>query len=203
MKIIKSIALEEYIYWYLQREFSTKEDRSRDNPEKFQTIAEMKKYMLERHSGKIREWFSCAKWFLVEINQIGFLDSLLCLHSSEPWAQELVPQVTNYPPDFRILKTVIQNAKDNNYFRSDCEDFQKRHKYFEKYKRLEQLPKLTDNNRIVLCSLNPSEKRSNPSASYYLHDGLGRLLTYLYLNKFEDKLLPLPIEAFVIENINP
>lgn len=202
MKIIKNLTFEEYIYWYLQREFSTKRNRNADNPKNFKTIEEMKTYMFDHHGGKIREWFPFAKFFLVEIANLEYLDTFVCLHSRDLWAQELIPEETQNKEDFRILGTVIQNLKNKNYFRESCDDYEKRHKYFNQYKELPILPPLRDNHKIVLCSLNNSEKKQNPSASYYLHDGLGRLLTYRYLNKFNNKSIPLPIEAIVIEKIN-
>jgi hypothetical protein len=57
-------------------------------------------------------------------------------------------------------------------------------------------PELKGENRIAICSAEPSETTSNPSADYYLLDGAGRCLPYMMLVK-QNKLGFAPIESFL------
>lgn len=207
MKIVKNSSFEEYIQWYLQREFE-KNERPEDDPENYKNLYDLKKYMRLKHSGKVRDWFHVGKWFIIQIDDINDIDNLVCLDGG--WVKEyLIPDESRNEKNFRILKKIVSNAKESEYFMKSKDDLRKNEysKRFEYYNKLKQggclLPRLINQDKIVLCSLNSSEKSQNPTGTYYLHDGLGRLLAYKYLIDYEGKHLNTPIEAFLVENPQP
>ncbi len=54
----------------------------------------------------------------------------------------------------------------------------------------------------MLCSLNAGERRENPHGTWYLHDGFGRLVPYLYGAIYEGREFS-PIEALLAEESQP
>jgi hypothetical protein len=55
--------------------------------------------------------------------------------------------------------------------------------------------------RIAICTAEASEITTNPSAQYYLLDGVGRCLPYTILAQ-EGRFADLKIEAFLTERTN-
>ncbi|MGA3335200.1 MAG: hypothetical protein ABSC62_13655 [Terracidiphilus sp.] len=72
----------------------------------------------------------------------------------------------------------------------------KQRAYYESLERAELA--LQGANRLAICSAEHSEMDSNPSARYYLLDGVGRSLPYMIL-LLEQKIESLRIEAFMAE----
>ncbi|MGB6689915.1 MAG: MmcQ/YjbR family DNA-binding protein [Terracidiphilus sp.] len=148
--------------------------------------------MRERHSGKVRGWFNnSTHWDMVELDHTD-LEKLVFLESDWTKNNGLVVRVG---PDYRILKRVAQRAKAMNYFSLACCHVKQR-AYYESLERFELT--LQGASRLAICSAEPSEVGSNPSARYYLLDGVGRCLPYMVL-LLEQKIDPLRIETFVAE----
>lgn len=206
MQLLSGASFVEYVRWYLDREF-IKNKRSEDNPSRFAGDEEMLEYMENKHGGKLQEWFRDAKWKIYKLDPSIDLHNLVCLEGE--WTKKyLIPDDLRIQKDYRILKQMVKNAKELNYFTKTHADIialgdspDNRFKYYNNYKDLpdKALPALTGGNRIVLRSLGENESKSNPSGNYYLHDGFGRLLTYQYLISVCDFRLDGDIEAFLVE----
>lgn len=206
MKLFKESSCSEYIKWYLEREFK-KYNRENDNPFRFANEEEMIQYMETNHSGKLRPWFKDGIWS-IQILTFDELNNLVCLEGE--WTKQyLIPESHREEKNYRILKQMVINAKELDYFTKTDNELQKlgdkpdnRYKYFNKFKDQEEkiLPSLTASDRIVLCSLSNDEKNSNPLGNFYLHDGFGRLLTYQYLITYHKYKLNGDLEAFIVEN---
>jgi hypothetical protein len=99
----------------------------------------------------------------------------------------VIPDGRNY----RLLGRVVENAIAGNYLARPSA-----HKHRDYYDRLANGSlRIEGENRVAICSAEESEIRPNPSARYYLLDGVGRCLPYMILvAKHECKFAP--IEAF-------
>ncbi len=148
--------------------------------------------MSERHSGKVRPWFNdSTRWYLAELDRTD-LEKLVFLECDWTKGNGLVQ---NDGPDYRTLLRVAQRAKAMKYISLDCCNVKQR-AYYESLERSEF--GLQGANRLAICSAEPCEMDSNPSARYYLLDGLGRSLPYMIL-LLEGKIEPMRIEAFMAE----
>lgn len=197
MRIIRPSSFDEYVDWYLRRE-ATKRTLT---PTIHTTIAAKRKEMEEEQGGKLRTWFGLGKWHIVELETHGEMNNLVCLDSK--WTGKCQLLNPNGTSDYRLLKVLVKNAKKTEYFDptahpewKDNKGYQNHLQYLEDF-RSEALELLAEN-RIVLCSLDNNERRSNPSGTYYLHDGIGRLVPYLYAILYEGKPFT-PVEAFLVE----
>jgi hypothetical protein len=184
MRIVRSSSIEDYASWYLQRE-SRKGDAYEIPREPEQQVQAMR----QRHEGKMRKWFSgTTLWHIVSLDDISDLANLVFLESK--WTKEeglVVPDGKNY----RILSRVAENAKVGDYFGRPSA---RKHKaYYDQLLAGSLL--LQGENRIAICSAEPSEIASNPNARYYLLDGVGRCLPYMGLLN-QGKLEYTPVEAF-------
>jgi hypothetical protein len=174
----------EYALWYLARE------RAKGNSEPIppDPVAATQA-MRERHAGKWRDWFDDGAWSVALLDRTDLHD-LVFLESRWTIDEGLVVRDGS---DYRLLTRVAQRAIANDYLsRSSAA------RHLDYYERLEGGYRLTNNERIAICSAEPSEIASNPSARFYLLDGAGRALAYAILLagrrvSFE------PIEAFVAE----
>lgn len=55
MKLIKESSFNEYVRWYLDREFR-KNNQTEDNPSRFKDEDELSEFMEKNHSGKLRPY---------------------------------------------------------------------------------------------------------------------------------------------------
>jgi hypothetical protein len=149
--------------------------------------------MCESHPGKMRPWFNDRTgWNIVEFDVLEDLENLVFLEC--PWTineRLVIPG----EPDYRLLKCVVANAFENHYLDRQPSD-SKHRTYYEGFKS--DSIDLIGSNRIAICSAEPNEIAQNPSAHYYLLDGVGRCLPYLMLLQ-EERQRSMKIEAFVAE----
>ena len=170
MRILRTSSLEEYAVWYLQR-------NRRKHPA-CSTVGVMDnpvEVMNRDHQGKMRRWFSNAtRWNIVLLDALSDLANLVFLESEWTKTERLViPD----GPDYRLLGRVAENAIAGNYLTrsSAC-----KHKaYYEELANGSL--RIEGENRVSICSAEEGEIGSNPSAQYYLLDGVGRCLPYMIL----------------------
>jgi hypothetical protein len=195
MNTTRTTSYVEFVTWYLEREYSK---RGKAIPA-LGSISEQMNTMDREHRGKLCSWFPSAGWTILELESEGELFSLVCLASD--WTRQSGLLRDEASLDHRILRSFVRNATECNYF-SDltrpilhAENMEKRQRYISRL-RVDPTIKFTGDNRIVLRSLSRGEKSSNPSGTYYLHDGLGRMLAYAYLIS-RRQLHFRPVEAFL------
>jgi hypothetical protein len=179
-------SLEEYAEHYLSRQAEKGDSRPiLDQPD------QQVRVMRECHQGKMRNWFDGnSEWHIVELDakDLGCLVFLEC-----DWTKQAGLVVLN-GPNYRVLRRVAENALANGYLDSPQPDRQKHKDYYASLANGSL--RLTGPNRVAVCSAEPSEIESNPDASYYLLDGVGRCLPYMML-LLERKVAPVPVEAFL------
>ncbi len=199
MRIVRPSSFDEYVNWYLRREAT----KRKLPPTIHTTIATKRKEMEEKHGkGKLRKWFELGRWHIVELETPNEeIENLVCLDSQ--WTRDCKLLNPNGTLDYRLLKVLVKNAKETNYFDlaahsewKDNREYQKHLQYLKDFRDGDLI--LKEENRIVLCSLDNNERSKNPSGTYYLHDGIGRLVPYLYTILNEAKPF-VPVEAFVVE----
>ena len=157
---------------------------------------EMRKF----HANKLRGWFRFARWSLVEFDEPEELTTLICVDASFTRKDRLM---TGKAPDFRIMGRVVAAALEVGHFAELEEASRHSLEAYFKHERMErfrqELPRLRDGERIALCTPNNDERTQNPSGTWYLHDGFGRLLPWLYLVRLEGHAFT-AVEAFLIED---
>lgn len=196
MQLVRSACFEEFVRWYVVRD---RRKRNQDADLNGRSWDSLLTEMYGAHPGKLRPWFEYARWSIVSLDEISEALTLVCVDNPETRVPKLVSGVGL---DNRLSGNVIAAAHETGYFdhpdagRSDA---------IEKYYRQERIeayrcnwPQLRDAERLTLCSLNEDERMENPGGSYYLLDGFGRLLAWLYLVLYEGREY-LPIEAFLAE----
>lgn len=194
MRFIRSASFEEFVTFYLSRE----RRKGRLDPQltglSWDTLAAE---MRRSHRGKLRPWFEHGRWSVVSLDGIEDAMSLVCLKDE---AMKAAGLIDDSKPDGRLMRAVVAAAHknsvfDNNLPRSACiEGF--RVKRIEAYRR--SWPELRGDDMLVLCTLNAAEKSESPGGSWYLHDGLGRLVPHLYATVYEGREYR-PIEALLAE----
>ena len=191
---MRDASFTEYVGWYLARE-RRKRQQEADAPARAWNaqLAEMQRL----HPAKLRSWFPRACWTVVSLDAIGEAMSLVCLDNWETRGNRLV---SGAGPDHRLAARLVVGARAAGYFDnpavlgSDAVEGHFRQAHIGAFRV--RWPDLAGGNRIVICDLNAGEKADNPSGSFYLHDGTGRLLAYLYLVAFEGRRYN-PVEAFL------
>jgi hypothetical protein len=191
MRVLRPSSVEEYASWYLHRERRKGDTRPVPSAPKDQL-----EVMWERHGigKKMREWFSSTtRWHLALLDRDD-LARLVFLESDWTKREGLVIPKDPLEPDYRILERVAENAMASDYFsRPDA------HKHKAYYDALASATlRLEGDDRIAICSAEENEIRQNPSARYYLLDGVGRSLPYMVLSK-APAITYAPVESFVAE----
>lgn len=183
MQILRPSSLEEYASWYLQREAR----KSGDNLAMQQhPVAEMWLH----HAGKMRNWFDAiTTWNIVQLQDVTELANLVFLESN--WTKQ-EGLVKHDGPNYRLLDRVASNAIQCGYM--DRATAGRHRKYYDLLAT--GALSLSGEDRIAICSAESSEIASNPSATFYLLDGVGRCLPYMALLK-QKKLGFVPIEALI------
>lgn len=189
MRMVRISSLQEYASWYLQRQ--ARKDDSHRVPGKADLQIEA---MWKCQRDKMRPWFRNAstRWHIVELEAVGDLANLVFLEST--WTKEEGLVIPDGTKNYRLLCRVAENAMANRYLERPSAREHK--KYYDSLSASNL--QLGGEDRIAICSAEPTEIESNPAASYYLLDGVGRCLPYMILLK-ERKLEYMPIEAFRAE----
>ncbi len=192
MRDLCAASFEEFIAWYLRREA-----RKGNRVAYAGTAGELRAEMNRVHPGKLRPWFPQAVWRMVELTEPDEILSLVCVDGPDTRRNGLVGSLESNP---RILRRVVENARRAKYFDNgivaarDPGEYSKRQRKIEAFRS--EWPSLAGDERIVLCAMNSGELCENPSGSYYLHDGFGRLLACAYMVAYESRKFT-PIEAFL------
>jgi hypothetical protein len=193
---VRGSSFEEFIRWYLARErWKQKQEPDLSGLSLSLLHAEMRRL----HPDKLRSWFARARWSIVSLEAIGEAMSLVLLDDNEVRRNRLV---SGAGPDNRLARAVVAAAHDTGYFDNqevtsrNAVEGHYRQERIEAYRR--SWPLLSGGERLAICDLNADEKAVNPGGTYYLHDGFGRLLPYLYAIIYEGRDY-CPIEAFLAE----
>jgi hypothetical protein len=196
MLLVRGSNFEEFIHWYLARErWKQKQEPDLSGRSWSSLHSEMRRL----HPDKLRSWFERARWSIVSLEVIGEAMSLVLLDDNEVRRNGLVNGVG---PDNRLARTVVAAAHDGGYFDNkevasrNAVEGHYRQERIEAYRK--SWPQLRGGERLAICDLNADEKAGNPGGTYYLHDGFGRLLPYLYAIIYEGRDY-CPIEAFLAE----
>jgi hypothetical protein len=196
MLLVRGSNLEEFVRWYLARErWKRKQDPDLSGRSWSSLYSEMRRI----HPDKLRSWFERARWSIVSLEVIREAMSLVLLDNNEVRRNGLVKRDG---PDNRLARAVVAAAHETGYFDNkevanrNAVEGHYRQERIEVYRK--SWPQLRGGERLAICDLNNDEKVGNPSGTYYLHDGFGRLLTYLYAVTYEGRDY-CPIEAFLAE----
>lgn len=144
-----------------------------------------------RHSGKWRNWFIEATWSIQHLDASTF--GQLIFYETD-WVKK-ASLIRDSAENNRLLSKVAENALRAKYLQNSND---LRHKYYYDAIKAGTL-RLTDSERLVVCTPNEQEQRDNPGGSYYLLDGTGRGLAYAILLA-EKEIEFGDVEAFVAEN---
>ena len=140
----------------------------------------------------MRNWFGIrTRWSIVSLDLVSDLASLVFLECEWTMREGLV---VPDGPNYRVLGRVAKNAIDNSYLERASDPRHK--KYYDEL--INGSLRIEGEDRVAICSAEDSEIRSNPSARYYLLDGVGRCLPYMML-VIGRALEFTPIEAFCAE----
>lgn len=197
MKELRPSSFEEFITWYLEREA-----RKKGEPTPiFETFEAKYKEFLKHHHGKLfpdPRKAETENWRIVELDTREEVETLICL--ANKWTREAGLLVNETKPNSRLLRTYVKRAKETDYFNPKNPNCHWRHLcYLQQFR--EQPFSLSGNNRVVIRTPIPDEFDNNRQGWYYLHDGIGRLLPYMYTVFFESNPFA-PIEAFLAEEGN-
>lgn len=185
---IRQSSFDEYIEWYLRR------DHAKGDLRQVPESAFSRRVTMEstKH-GKL--WPGCAGWgwSLVEL-EVSALPNLLILASDWTRDERLIRE--DVP---RTLGNAARHAAESGYFEKWSEARARHHGYFEAFRAI--TPSSSEFGRIVVRDFRDDSERGDaararPTASYYLHDGLGRCLPFLALLD-AGAVSPIRIEAFL------
>jgi hypothetical protein len=196
MRTLRNSSFEEFVGWYLARE-----SRKSGQPEHAADLAPdvLVNQMRYLHAGKLRSWFSRANWTIVSLDTLDDVMRLVCMDSWETRQNRLIREsgLNN-----RLARNIVTAAFETDNLSGSSEAACNSVEACRRRDRIEtfrhSFPELCGNERLVICSLNDDESQSNPDGNYYLHDGFGRLLAYLYLVAYEGRKYS-PVEAFLAE----
>jgi hypothetical protein len=198
MRIIRGASFEEFVRWYLAREGRKRKQNQDLTGRSWESLlAEM------RHSegGKLRPWFEGALWSIASFDTVAEAMSLVCVDNWQTRGSRLV---TGVGSDNRLARTLVAAARETGYFdnhtlmKSNSVERHNRQERIDAFRR-NWVP-LQDDERLTVCDLNAAEKAESPGGTYYLHDGFGRLLAYLYLVVYEKQQYR-PIEVFMCQEM--
>jgi hypothetical protein len=197
VRLVRRAGFEEFVRWYLARERQKKHQPESDlsGTSWDSVLAQMRRW----HPGKLRPWFEGARWSIVSLDAVEDAMTVVCVDNRETRRRGLV---TGSGIDNRLSRTVVAAAHDLGHFdnrdleKSNAVEWHFRQRRIDAFRR--KWPELRDGERLTICTLNAGEKRENPGGTYYLHDGFGRLLPFLYGILYEGRAY-CPIEAFLAD----
>lgn len=198
MRFIRETNLDEFIRWYLSRE---RRKLGLDGDLQGVSDAALRQEMDRFHGNKLRPWFDRARWNIVSFDSVEELMTFICVDGTDTRRNRLV---NGLDPDFRIVGRVIASALHYGHFEALASASQYSLEANVQHQRMERLkadfPQLCGAERLALCTPSEHEYAQNPSGTWYLHDGFGRLLPWLYLVVIEGYQY-LQVEAFLIEEL--
>jgi hypothetical protein len=195
MRRVRASSFEEFVRWYLSKE---RIKRGQDPDLSGRPWDSLVKEMHRAQAGKLRPWFEDARWSIVSLDDISEAMRLVLVDNWEARQNRLITDGL----DNRLARTIVTMARETGYYdnpeilRSNSVIAHFRQERITAFRR--SWPDLRDGERLTICDLNAAEKAENPGGTYYLHDGFGRLLAYLYMIVFEGREYS-PIEAFLVE----
>jgi hypothetical protein len=189
MERVRNSSFEEFVRWYLARE---RRKHNQDDDLSGRSWDSLLAEMRSAHPGKLRPWFERGRWSIMSLCVFGEATSLVCVDAQETRRDRLI---VGSAPNNRLAGTLVAAAHATGYF-YNC-DVRRTNAVQNRYLQ-RNWPQLREGDRLTLCSLSANEKRQNPGGSYYLHDGFGRLLPWLYVILYEGEEYS-PIEAFLAE----
>jgi hypothetical protein len=195
MRRVRSSSFEEFIRWYLGKE---RLKRGQDPDLSGRSWDDLVREMRRAEAGKLRHWFEDARWSIVSLDDISEAMHLVLVDNWEARQNRLIREGL----DNRLARTIVTMARETGYY--DNPEILKSNSVIAHFRQeriaafRKSWPELRDGERLTICDLNADEKAENPGGTYYLHDGFGRLLAYLYMIFFEGREYN-PIEAFLAE----
>jgi hypothetical protein len=195
MRRVRASSFEEFVRWYLSRELVK---RGQDPDLNGRSWDSLLKEMRRAEAGKLRPWFEDARWSIVLLDDISEAMRLVLVDNWEARRNRLITE----GPDNRLARTLVTVARETGYY--DNPEILRTNSVIAHFRQeritafRKNWTELQGEQRLTLCELNADEKAENPSGTYYLHDGFGRLLAYLYMIAFEGREYS-PIEAFLVE----
>jgi hypothetical protein len=221
MERLKRIDFDEYARWYLARE--VREKRRLPIPNLRSARAAWMKIW---HGGKMVPWFeSRAEWWICRLTTMAELESLLVLPS--PWTR--AAGIVR-PDEPRILVNAARRAQQAYFHERSPEEVAEMERRADRvgrcglsprqandgplavprmlayYRRHQNGFRIDGDDAVVLRSLEDDERREMErwncrETRYYLHDGLGRLLSYMVLLQREIVDFR-PVTAIVAERLS-
>jgi hypothetical protein len=155
--------------------------------------------MLRSHPAKLRAWFERARWSIVLLDAVDEAMDLVCVDN---WETRRNGLMTDGGADRRLARTLVARARATAYFdnagiiASNAVEAHYRQDRICAYRYAR--PEFRGEDRVIICDLDAGERSESPKAKYYLNDGFGRMLSYLYLVAHEG-LEYRPVEAMLAE----
>lgn len=196
MEFVRASGFEEFVRHYLARE---RRKGGRNADLSMLTDDALGKEIRMMHPSKLRPWFVAARWSIVSLVTLQDAMALVCVDNWELRKNKLINGTDS---NCRLAGAIVTAARENTYFDNEevmgCNSVEShfRQERIDAFRR--QWPALRGAERLILCSLNSDEKADSPNGTWYLHDGFGRLLPWLYCIVFEGRPFQ-PVEAFCAE----
>lgn len=185
MTFLREASFAEFALWYMRRDWQKK--HADDCPwDELSAAREMRIH----HRGKVRPWYGSGRWRLGRIDSCDEFKRLVFMDSPETQEEGLVTPAEE--SNFRLLEQVAQNAVEMQYWlravdRSFCSYYHGLHSPWASLKGM---------HRLVICELDPFERKQNPRGSFYIQDGSARALA-LACHLLQQSLQFPTVEVFV------
>jgi hypothetical protein len=196
MRHVREASFKEYVTWYLARE----RRKRGQGPDPAQTPLDRQiTHMQRSHPAKLRPWFERARWSIVLLDTVDEAMDLVCVDN---WETRRTGLMTTEGADRRLAGTLVARARATGYFdnvaviASNALEAHYRQDRISAYRTA--CPEFYGEDRLMICELNAEEQLESPRAKYYLNDGFGRLLSYLYL-VINEGLEYRPVEAILAQ----
>lgn len=200
MEFVRPSNFAEFVRWYITRE---RRKDGKDSDLSMSTDEALLKEMRMAHPSKLRPWFRKARWSIVSLTTVDEAMALVCVDS---WELRADGRIIGDHPDNRLARSILAESRRSQYFdnlqviASNSVEAHFRQEKLEQFRK--QLPRLCGAERLTICTPNAEERTANPGGNWYLHDGFGRLLPWLYVIVYEGQTF-YPIEAFCAEESAP
>jgi hypothetical protein len=196
MRYIREANFQEYVAWYLARE---RRKRSRGPDPADMPWDRQFAQMQRAHPAKLRAWFQRARWSIVLLDRVDEVMDLVCVDN---WETRRNGLMTADGTDRRLARTLVTRAHATAYFDNAaviaCNSVEAHYRQDRVRTYRHAHPEFCDEDRVMICDLDSGEQSESPRAKYYLNDGFGRMLSYLYLVAYEG-LAYRPVEAMLAE----
>lgn len=196
MRHVREASFKEYVAWYLARE----RRKRGQGPDPAQTPLDRQiTHMQRSHPAKLRPWFERAQWSIVLLDTVHEVMDLVCVDN---WETRRYGLMTADGADRRLARTLVARARATGYFdnvaviASNAMEAHFRQDRICAYRTA--CPEFYGDERLMICELSAEEQLESPMAKYYLNDGFGRMLSYLYL-VIHEGLEYRPVEAILAQ----